>query len=231
MTVERNTHKNAKRGALDSAQAAFGSIPGALNGANGGFRPAKDQLLPAEFMALLEPHLDGLYGVALRLSRAPSRAEELVQEATMKAYLHLDSFEKGTNFQAWIYRILVNAFLTEQRQKKRAPMALLDDAQIAAPEPHSETSAEEWPIASEEVSDEVKRAVDELPELFRVPLLLATLGGLAYQEIADALEIPVGTVMSRIHRARLRLRDELKDYARDTGWLGKKARFAHHDLN
>ncbi len=188
----------------------------------------KEHLLPDEFMALLEPHLDGLYGVALRLSRAPGRAEELVQEATMKAYLHLDSFEKGTNFQAWIYRILVNAFLTEQRQKKRAPAALMDDAQVAAPEPHVETSAEAWPQASEDVSDEVKRAVDELPDLFRVPLLLATLGGLAYAEIADILKVPVGTVMSRIHRARTRLRGELKDYARDTGWLGKNARFSHN---
>lgn len=203
MTVEKHTHKNAK----------------------------KLQVLPGEFMALLQPHLDGLYGVALRLSRSPNRAEELVQEATMKAYLHIDSFEKGTNFQAWIYRILVNAFLTEQRQKKRAPIALVDDAQVVAPAPHVETSADEWPEASEDVSDEVKRAVDDLPDLFRVPLLLATLGGLAYAEIADILKVPVGTVMSRIHRARTRLRDELKEYARDTGWLGKKARFASHDLN
>jgi RNA polymerase sigma-70 factor, ECF subfamily len=187
----------------------------------------KAPLLPEEFLGLIQPHLDGLYGVALRLSRSPGRAEELVHEATMKAYLHRESFERGTNFQAWVYRILVNAFLTEQRQKKRAPMALVDDAQIAARDPHHETSAEEWPTASEEVSDEVKKAVDELPDLFRIPLLLATLGGLPYQEIAEVLSVPVGTVMSRIHRARTRLRDELKDYARDTGWLGKKARFAH----
>ena len=204
MTVEKNTHLKNKQSA---------------------------PLLPEEFLALLQPHLDGLYGVALRLARSPGRAEELVQEATMKAYLHLDSFERGTNFQAWVYRILVNAFLTEQRQKKRAPIALGEDAQIAAREPHQETSAEEWPQASEDVSDEVKKAVDELPDLFRVPLLLATLGGLAYAEIADVLKVPVGTVMSRIHRARTRLRDELKDYARDTGWLGKKARFAPHSLN
>src|SRR6478609_7535927 len=92
----------------------------------------KARLLPDEFMGMLQPHLDGLYGVALRLSRSPNRAEELVQEATMKAYLHLDSFEKGTNFQAWVYRILVNAFLTEQRAAKRAPLSLIDDAQIAA---------------------------------------------------------------------------------------------------
>jgi RNA polymerase sigma-70 factor, ECF subfamily len=191
----------------------------------------KAPLLPEEFLGLLQPHLDGLYGVALRLARAPGRAEELVQEATMKAYLHLGSFERGTNFQAWIYRILVNAFLTEQRQKKRAPLALSEDAQVAAREHVETTSAEQWPSASEDVSDEVKRAVDDLPDLFRIPLLLATLGGLPYQEIAEVLGVPVGTVMSRIHRARTRLRDELKDYARDTGWLGKKARFAHHSLN
>jgi RNA polymerase sigma-70 factor, ECF subfamily len=191
----------------------------------------KAPLLPEEFLSMIQPHLDGLYGVALRLSRSPGRAEELVHEATMKAYLHLDSFERGTNFQAWVYRILVNAFLTEQRQKKRAPSPLVDDAQIAARDTPAETSAEEWPAASEEVSDEVKKAVDELPDLFRIPLLLATLGGLPYQEIADVLKVPVGTVMSRIHRARTRLRDELKDYARDTGWLGKKARFAQHSLN
>ncbi|HZU98140.1 MAG TPA: sigma factor, partial [Planctomycetota bacterium] len=89
MTVEKLNHKNANKPALT----------------------------PDEFMATLQPQLDGLYAVALRLSRSPNRAEELVQEATMKAYLHRDSFERGTNFQAWVYRILVNAFLTEQRQK------------------------------------------------------------------------------------------------------------------
>jgi RNA polymerase sigma-70 factor (ECF subfamily) len=183
-------------------------------------------LTAEEFLELLKPHLDGLYGVALRLARSPGRAEELVHEATMKAYLHRDSFERGTNFHAWVYRILVNAFLTEQRQRKRAPVALGEDAQIPARVQVAETRAEDWPIASEDVSDEVKRAVDDLPELFRVPLLLATLGGLPYAEIAEVLEVPVGTVMSRIHRARTRLRDELKDYARDTGWLGKAARFA-----
>jgi RNA polymerase sigma-70 factor (ECF subfamily) len=104
----------------------------------------------------------------------------------------------------------------------------MDDAQVAAPAPHVETSADAWPAASEDVSDEVKRAVDDLPDLFRVPLLLATLGGLAYAEIAEILKVPVGTVMSRIHRARTRLRGELKDYARDTGWLGRKARFSHN---
>src|SRR5687767_8313847 len=107
----------------------------------------KSPLLPEEFLALLQPHLDGLYGVALRLARSPGRAAELVQEATMKAYLHLGSFERGTNFQAWIYRILVNAFLTEQRQKKRAPLALTEETPVAAREPHAETSAEEWPSA------------------------------------------------------------------------------------
>jgi RNA polymerase sigma-70 factor (ECF subfamily) len=196
-------------------------------------RNAKTAALTSdEFMGLLKPQLDGLFGVALRLSRSPGRAEELVQEATMKAFTHLDSFEKGTNFQAWIYRILVNAFLTQQRQKKRAPIALVDDEQVVAPTPTEQPAPEQWPTASEGVSDEVKRAVDDLPELFRVPLLLATLGGLAYAEIAEILHVPVGTVMSRIHRARTRLRDELKDYARDTGWLGKSARFADaHHLN
>jgi RNA polymerase sigma-70 factor (ECF subfamily) len=186
----------------------------------------KPALTPEEFMAMLKPQLDGLYAVALRLSRSPNRADELVQEATMKAFLHLDSFERGTNFQAWVYRILVNAFLTEQRQKKRAPAALMDDAQVAAPEHVKQPGPEEWPVASEDVSDEVKHAVDDLPELFRVPLLLATLGGLAYADIAEILSVPVGTVMSRIHRARTRLREDLKDYARDTGWLGKNARFS-----
>src|SRR5580704_11829589 len=123
----------------------------------------KPALTPDEFMAELKPQLDGLFAVALRLSRSPNRAEELVQEATMKAFLHRDSFERGTNFQAWVYRILVNAFLTEQRQKKHAPSALVDDAQVAAHERVEQPSPEEWPAASEGVSEEVKRAVDDLP--------------------------------------------------------------------
>lgn len=182
-----------------------------------------------EFFGLLSPHLDGLYGTALRLSRSPAAAEELVQDTTTKAYTHLSSFEKGTNFHAWIYRILMNTFLSEQRLVKRAPHALGDDAQVAAPSSPPQPRPEEWPQASEDVAEELKRAVDELPEIFRIPLLLATLGGMAYNEISDVLHVPVGTVMSRIHRARTRLRKDLKSFGRDRGLTGK--RFAPASLN
>ncbi len=191
----------------------------ARSGAKRGAAPAR-----TEFLNLLTPHLDGLYAMAMRLTRSQTEAEELVQEATTKSYQHLSSFEKGTNFQAWVYRILVNAFLTSKRSSKKAPHALADEDQVAARETTPQPTPQEWPEASELVSDEVKHAIDELPDTFRVPLLLATLGEMQYQEIAEILNVPVGTVMSRIHRARTRLKTELKDYAKDFGWVGKRAR-------
>jgi RNA polymerase sigma-70 factor (ECF subfamily) len=184
----------------------------------------------AEFEELALPHLDLLLGFALRLTRNRADAEDLLQEALYRAYRGLDGFERGTNFKAWVFRILTNAFISRRRSAARAPVVVVLDAaaeqgvaEEAAPADEAlarelEDAATDWRrVYAEHVEDDVKRALDELPIEFRVPLLLSGLGGLRYQEIADVLNIPIGTVMSRLFRARQRLRRALREYALERG--------------
>lgn len=185
----------------------------------------------AEFEELLQPHLDLLFGFALRLTRHRADAEDLLQDALYRGYRGLGGFERGTNFKAWMFRILTNAFISRRRSDARAPILMDIDAADDGDRPASEDVATDvklgeeledastnWSkIYSEHVEDDVKRALDELPVEFRVPLLLSGLGGLRYQEIADVLRIPIGTVMSRLFRARQRLRRALRQYAVDRG--------------
>jgi RNA polymerase sigma-70 factor (ECF subfamily) len=170
-----------------------------------------------EFEALLEPVLDPLFGTALRMTRNRSDAEDVVQESVMKAWRSFDRFQTGTNFKAWVFKILANTFVSGKRAEKRRPQpASLPDggAAVAAGAPGDSYDAAEWNrIYSSLVDDDLKRALDELPDEFRVPLLLSTLGELSYKEMAASLEVPVGTIMSRLFRARERLREALKGYA------------------
>jgi RNA polymerase sigma-70 factor (ECF subfamily) len=172
------------------------------------------------------PHLDLLLGFAMRLTRNRADAEDLLQDALYRGFRGLDGFERGTNFKAWMFRILTNAFISRRRADARAPLHLDIDAvgegtpgdeAVGADEAlqtELEDAATDWKkVYAEHVEDDVKRALDELPAEFRVPLLLSGLGGLRYQEIADVLHIPIGTVMSRLFRARQRLRRALRDYA------------------
>lgn len=193
-----------------------------------------DAALRAEFEELLQPHLDLLFGFALRLTRHRADAEDLLQDALYRGYRGLGGFERGTNFKAWMFRILTNAFISRRRSDARAPVLMdidaADDGERPAYSGSQEVAADiklgeeledastDWArIYSEHVEDDVKRALDELPVEFRVPLLLSGLGGLRYQEIADVLRIPIGTVMSRLFRARQRLRRALRQYAVDRG--------------
>lgn len=173
-----------------------------------------------EFEALLEPLLDPLFGTALRLTRNRADAEDLLQESVMKAWRSFDRFERGTNFKAWSFKILTNTFVSARRSDRRhpAPQSLVDGSDIAAIAQQEQFDAEEWDrIYPALLDDDVKRALDDLPDEFRVPLLLATLGELSYKELAATLEVPVGTIMSRIFRARARLREALHDYAGKRG--------------
>lgn len=175
-----------------------------------------------EFEELLDPHFDGLYGYALRLTRNRADADDLLQEAVFKAFRGLRGFQRGTNFKAWMFRIVTNAFISRRRREARAPQ-VVDLESVADPEAGSLSEGLEEELADadtdwslvyrEHVEDEVKQAIEELPVDFRLPLLLSSLGGLRYQEIADALQVPIGTVMSRLFRARQRLRRSLRDYA------------------
>lgn len=172
-----------------------------------------------------------LYGAAMRMTRNPSDAEDLVQETFLKAYRAYESFEAGTNLKAWLYRILTNTFINKYRKDSRRPsevdLGVIEDLYLYR-RIGSEESAEAARTTEDRVLDglvesDVKEAVENLPENFRIPVLLADLEGMSYQEIADVLDIPIGTVMSRLHRGRKAMQKTLWEFARTRGLVPEGA--------
>lgn len=168
------------------------------------------------------PLLREMYGAALRLARNPSDAEDLVQETYLRAYRAFQTFEEGTNLRAWLYRILTNAFINLYRKRQRQPQTVSEEEvpewylydRLA--EGEVEASAEARVLDS--IPDEdVQGALQDLPEQFRLTVLLADVEGFSYREIADILGVPIGTVMSRLHRGRRALEKRLWDVMRERG--------------
>jgi RNA polymerase sigma-70 factor (ECF subfamily) len=168
------------------------------------------------------PLMPELYGAAVRLTRNPSDAEDLLQEAYLRAYRAFDSFQEGTNLRAWLYRILTNAYINVYRKRQREPQTISSDDvdewylydQLA--ESGREPSAEAEVIESLP-DEEVQEALASLPEQFRLAVLLADVEGFSYKEIAEILDVPIGTVMSRLHRGRRALEKRLWNVVKERG--------------
>ena len=181
---------------------------------------------PADFADAAMPLMDQLYSAALRMTRNPADAEDLVQEAYLKAYRGYERFEEGTNLKAWMYRILTNSYINRYRAKQRRPdesdLADVEDMylyrRLSGENAEIGASAEDAFLNSV-TDDAVKTAIEAIPENFRIAVLLADVEGFAYKEIAEILDIPIGTVMSRIHRGRKALEKQLHDYAGERNLL------------
>jgi len=168
-----------------------------------------------------------LYSAALRMTRNPADAEDVLQEALLKAYRGYGTFKAGTNLKAWLYRILTNTYINKYRKQSRRPdeveLGELEDlylfkrlgSDLGGASPSAEDQALDLFVDAD-----IKRAVEELPENFRLPVILADVEGFSYKEIAEITDVPIGTVMSRLHRGRKALQRALWRYAEERGMTG-----------
>ncbi len=184
----------------------------------------------ARFEAEAMQYVDQLYAAALRMARNRADAEDLVQEAYLKAFAAFHQYTPGTNLKAWLYRILTNTYINVYRKRQREPQQAnsdtVEDWQLAAASSHDSRglpSAENEALARLPDSD-IKEALASIPEDFRMAVYYSDVEGFSYKEIAEMMDIPLGTVMSRLHRGRKLLRDRLTDYAAERGYKPKPAR-------
>jgi RNA polymerase sigma-70 factor (ECF subfamily) len=196
--------------------------PSAMKERSAGDRRPEERV---EFETAAMPHLDALYNTALRLARNAQDAEDLVQETFLKAYRAYAQFTPGTNLKAWLFRILKNTFINEYRRRQAAPretdFAAVEEAfeSEIAPEAEGRIKNPEEEALEKAFDENVQRALDALPPDYRMAVLLADIEGFSYREVAEILEIPIGTVMSRLYRGRRLLEETMLRYARSRGYL------------
>jgi RNA polymerase sigma-70 factor (ECF subfamily) len=170
-------------------------------------------------------HAPQLFSTALRMTRNRADAEDLVQETFTKAWRAFDSYQQGTNLRAWLFRIMTNTYINKYNARMRRPVETeLDEVEelflfkrLGAFDQSKMNQSAEDQMLEMFTDDEVKKAIEELPEAFRIPLLLSDLEGFSYKEIAEMTDVPIGTVMSRLHRGRKAMQKMLYDYAKERG--------------
>jgi len=177
------------------------------------------------FSGLIEPHLSSMYSTALRMTHNPQDAEDLVQETLFKAYRALGQFKEGTNFRAWVFRILVNTFITAYRKAIKQPQKVsYDDMEEFFLYKRLDNTTSLQEMSKEDFldnffEDDIKNALESLPYHFRLVVLLSDVEGFSYNEIANIIDAPLGTVMSRLHRGRKLLQRQLWNYAKSRGYV------------
>ncbi len=175
-----------------------------------------------DFKSEMMPHLDSMYNFALRLTMDPTDAEDLVQDSVVKAFRFFHSYEKGTNAKAWLFRILKNSYINNYRKKSKRPNEVDYDEVSTFYETiradQTDTSDLEERMYRDMLDDTVTKALESIPEDFRSVVLLCDVEGFTYEEIANMLDVPIGTIRSRLHRGRNLLRASLEDYAKNRGF-------------
>jgi RNA polymerase sigma-70 factor (ECF subfamily) len=171
------------------------------------------------------PHTELLYNYALRMTNNPADADDLLQETFLKAYRFWDKYEQGTNIRAWLFRIMKNSFINRYRKETKEPATVeyqeVENFYASIRAESSASSDLQENMIGNLLDDDVASAVAELPEDFRTVVILCDIEGLSYEEISEFVDIPLGTVRSRLHRGRKLLRDRLTDYAKKKGYVAK----------
>ena len=178
-----------------------------------------------DFEAVAMPFVDALYNTAYRMTRNAEDAEDLVQETYLKAYRYYEKFEEGTNFKAWLFKIMKNTFINNYRRQQQVPpqsdFAEIEESfeTLLSPDAPNQSKSPEEEFLESVLDEDVQRALDSLPTDYRMVVLLADLEGFSYKEIAEIMEVPVGTVMSRLYRGRRLMEAAMLLYAREHGYL------------